>query len=248
MNMTKIAACGCLAVLGCVAMARAEIISNTAFHIDFVQDKHAAKKATWSDPQHFNFTAEGLGWGMAVDEKVSRDFWLETQPIAIGLAWRPTCIAGVRVMLEQPGSAGELYVRYSPDLKHWSTWQVLKRETTPRAKEGVHAFEGQARVTYRDRAQYDVLRLRYARREEVAWSSDEDALARELVKHDPKFFEKSLPFVGYVQFLYEKSLPSGQRIKSIDVRVDWQTSGIQTEPRDPKTYKEKRGPWQFKAP
>lgn len=125
---------------------------------------------------------------------------------------------------------------------------MLKHEATPLAKEGMHTFEGEVRVTYRDRAKYDELRLRYARREDVDWSSDEDAMVRELVKNDPKLFEKSLPFVGYVQFLYEKSLPSGHRIKSLDVHVDWWLSGIHGAPRDPKTYKEKSGPWQFKAP
>jgi hypothetical protein len=34
----------------------------------------------------------------------------------------------------------------------------------------------------------------------VPWSSDEEALVKEILKGEPRFFETCAPFIGYVQF------------------------------------------------
>src|SRR4051812_23032905 len=82
------------------------------------------------------------------------------------------------------------------------------------------------RVPYREGTQYGELREKYMRRDDVAWGSDEEALVKEIVGRDPKFFQKSLPFMGYLQFLYEGRLKGGDRITSLQVDVPWAVSGM----------------------
>jgi hypothetical protein len=228
-------------------LARGEIDSSTPFALDLTSAKVAAQKAKWAHPDGVKVTADGLGWGTAAD-RASLDFWLETEPVAVGLSWRPTSIATIRATVKQPGNSGMLYARYSTDAKHWTTWQLLE-EATP-AKEGAatQEFHGTLRVPYRERQGYDKLRLEYARRDDVPWASDEEALVKDILGRDPKFFERSTPFIGYVQFLYEAQLLGGQRLKGLDVDVGWFLSGIHRPPKDEETGKVREVPWRFKAP
>ena len=99
----------------------------------------------------------------------------------------------------------------------------------------------------REREHYDKLRLEYARRQDVPWASDDEALLKELLKRNPAFFEKGIPFVGYVQFLYEAQLEGGPRIQSLEVEVAWQISGKHQPPMDKKTRDGRDGPWRFLA-
>ncbi len=232
-------------VTGAAWPAFGEIDGGTAFFLDLTDSKQAPTKAKWSDPKRIDITPDGLGWGTAGDEG-TRDFWLETtEPIGIGLSWRPTSVAAVRATVDLPGELGILYVRYSADARHWSTWQPLeadKKSAMPQE------FRGILRVPYRVRARYNELRMEYARRDDVPWSSDEEALAREIVKREPKYFEEAIPFIGYVQFLYEKGLPAGSRIKGLQVHVNWFLGGKHHRPRDEKDATDRDGPWRFKAP
>lgn len=225
----------------------AEIDSNTAYTLDLTNAKEVPKKATWSDPDRITVTPEGLGWGNR-DDRGSRDLWLQTEPIGIGLSWRPTSIASVKVTVERPGTSGMLYARYSADGKNWTTWQHLEAADRPARDGSKELFQGTLRVPYRERARYDNLRLEYARRDDVAWCSDEEALAKEILHREPKSFEKSTPFIGYVQFLYEVQLRGGHRMKGLQVEVNWQLSGIHHPPKDESARKGRDGPWRFKAP
>ena len=235
-------------LLGAPGLALATIESATSFHIDLTQVKEAAAKAKWSEPDHNAVTSAGLGWG-AGEEEGSRDFWLQTTaPMAIGLSWRPAHYASLRATIHHPGTVGQLYARYGADGKHWTTWQLLDEVTPAKKDTADHEFSGVLRVPYREMARYQGLRMKYARREDVPWSSDEEALVEELVRGEPKFFDESAPFIGYIQFLYEAQLHSGQRITGLEVEASWSLSGIHQRPKDEKTAKGRGVPWRFKAP
>jgi hypothetical protein len=226
--------------------ALGEIDSNTRFTLDLTNAKEAAQKATWSTPDLITVTAEGLGWGKPRD-RGSRDVWLQTKPIGIGLSWRPTSIASIKATVGHPGISGLLYARYSADGKHWTSWQHLAQSAPGAAHAAPPSFEGTLRVPYRDQARYQELRLEYARRQDVPWPSDEEALVKDLVKRDPKFFEKSTPFIGYVQLLYETQLRGGQRIKSLTVDVGWWLGGKHIPPKNDKARQGRDVPWRFQA-
>jgi hypothetical protein len=227
------------AFLAVPGMGLAEIISSTDYALDLTKGK-AAPKAEWADPDRIKVTDEGLGWGKSAEEG-SRDFWLQTEPIGIGTSWRPTSITTVKATIEGTGSDGLLYARYSADGKHWTTWQQLDSK-------GKGTFQGTLRVPYRESKRYHELRLDYARRADVDWGSDEEALARDILKREPTFFAKSTPFIGYVQFLYETQLRGGQRIKALKVNADWWLSGLHHPPRKAGADKDRDIPWRFKAP
>jgi hypothetical protein len=240
-------ACSLLLLLSSTGAVLGEILSNTSYTLDLTNAKEAAKRAKWSEPERVIVTAQGLGWGQG-GEQGSRDFWLETEPIAIGLSWRPTSIAVVKATIDKPGTSGLLYARYSADGKHWTTWQHLE-EATPAAPDGAtQVFSGTLRVPYRERAPYTELRLEYARRDDVPWSSDEEALVKDILKREPKFFEKSTPLIGYVQFLYEAQLHDNQRIKELKLEISWQVGGKHIPPKNEKDWEGRDGAWRFKAP
>ncbi len=237
---------GTLALLAPGA-AWGEIISGTPFALDLTNPREAARKARWADPDRITVTAQGLGWGTAAD-RATRDFWLETEPVGVGLSWRPTAIATIRATVRQPASSGLLYARYSADGKHWTTWQLLEEDSPAKEGAATQQFHGTLRVPYREREGYDRLRLDYARRDDVPWGSDEEALVKDILGRDPKFFERSTPFIGYVQFLYEAQLPGGHPLRGLDAEVGWFLSGIHRPPKDERAREGREVPWRFKAP
>jgi hypothetical protein len=224
------------------AAALAEIDSSTGYTLDLTKPKEAAEKAEWSDPDKIKATGEGLGWGRR-DDKGSRDVWLQTEPIGLGYSWRPTSIASIKATVEGDGADGLMYAHYSADGKRWTTWQLLEA-----SGDGPGVFHGTLRVPYRDAARYHELRLEYTRRGDVPWVSDEEALVKDILQREPKFFEKSTPFIGYVQFLYETQLRGGQRMKGLRAEAAWFLGGMHQPPKDPAVKKGRDVPWRFKAP
>ena len=81
----------------------------------------------------------------------------------------------------------------------------------------------------------------------MPWKGDEEAAVRWILNRDPKLFEKQLPFIGYVEFLFERGFYGGQRIKSLEVFVGYAISGAVVAPRDPGLHIGHEGPWKFKA-
>jgi hypothetical protein len=240
--------------LACVLAepAHASIHSMSHFSIDLSKPADAAAKASWSDPGTNTITAEGLGWG-TVSDQGSHDFWLQTtEPFALGLSWRPTVSAHIRARVDGSGVNGQLYARYSADAKHWTTWQPLEAEPMPPGVAGqprtpTQTFKGMLRVPHRERGKYGELLSAFSTRRDVSWTSDEEALVKDILKGDPKFFERLTPFVGYVQFLYEAQLTGGSRVKGLVVDAGWAVGGLHTIPQDSAEEKGRDGPWRFKA-
>jgi hypothetical protein len=246
----SVAAAGLVLVLAGPAPAVIDSITHAA--VDFTKPADAKAKATWSEADRATVTPQGLGWDGPADQG-SRDVWIETtEPIGLGVSWRPTMATHLRVTITGPGANGQLYARYSADANHWTTWQPLADEPMPpgvagMAKEPTQSFKGLLRVPYRERAKYGELLSAYSRRQDVPWASDEEAAVKDLLKTDPKFFERQTPFIGYVQLIYEAQLPAGQRIKGLDVQAHWGVGGVHAIPKDPAVQKDRDGPWRFRA-
>jgi hypothetical protein len=251
------------AILGCViaSSAAASILDFKSLTIDFTTAGDAHVKATWSEPQKLNITTNGLGWdGEAAS---SRAGWIQTTPLALGLSWRPPYAVSIRVSIHpKPAEfvlntgqkstpyAGDVYVRYSPDLRHWSTWQVLQAsesQTDAEKQNSGRHFSGTIRVPDSEREQYNRLVSEYARLD-VPWKSDEDATVRWILQRAPNFFAKQLPFIGYVEFRFEGGFYGGQRITSFRADVLYGMSGLHSPPENREAYKDRDGkPWSFRA-
>jgi hypothetical protein len=76
---------------------------------------------------------------------------------------------------------------------------------------------------------------------------------RWILSREPDFFEKQLPFIGYVQFRFEAQFHGGQRIRSLRAEVSYVMSGMYVEPKDEDSIQRAREtlrdpiPWRFEA-
>ncbi len=238
--------------------SNASINDYKQINIVFTNAADAQMKAKWSEPDKMTVSKEGLGWDG--DEAGSRDGWIQTKPVALGLSWRPTYAIVVRAQIQPPpreftlsngqkstGDAGDMYVRYSPDLKHWSSWQALQRgnpQSTEEKKTPARYYSGTIRVPYRERSKYSQLISDYSRMD-VPWKSDEEAAVRWLVNRDPDFFAKHIPFIGYAEFLYEGEFRGSQRIELLKVEISYGMGGLHSVPKDEAVYKNRDVPWRY---
>ncbi|MHC4407072.1 MAG: hypothetical protein ACYTG0_46255 [Planctomycetota bacterium] len=241
------------------------ILSESSLTIDFTDSRDATRKAEWSDPELVTPTEEGLGWDGTPNS--NRDAWIRTRPIGVGLSWRPLTRAHVSVTITPEARAvsqsniealGDVYVRFSPDLKNWSDWQALtsrpkpvgkpvKEGDPPRAVPMTRTYSGQIGVPRLAQEAYQKLLREYAKLD-APWKSDEEAAVRWILQRDPEFFKNHLPFVGHVQFLYETQLHGGRRLGRFEARLPWVVSGQHHEPRDQSLYKNRDDiPWRFQA-
>jgi hypothetical protein len=248
-------------VLSISSLSQAAILSGNHLCIDLTDTADANAKALWWPSERLSVNADGLG--REGPANASCDGWIKTRPLGIGLSWRPTFVARISVEVEPPGHIitlengqkiypdfGEVYVRYSPDLKHWSSWQVLQhnfQQSDDEQKQNVLRYDGTIRVPYSERSEYSDRVAAYSRLD-VPWASDEEASVRWILESDPEFFSRNLPFIGYVEFLYERSFRAGQRINRFEADVQWSVGGLHLPPKNKSDYKERNDlPWRFKA-
>jgi hypothetical protein len=239
--------------------SHASIAELKQINIDFTSPRDAETKATWSEPDQIMVSRDGLGWDG--DAAVLRDGWIQTKPLALGFSWRPAFGMSVRVAIQPPPHefalnngqkttpyAGDVYVRYSPDLKHWSSWQSLQRaepqSIEEKKKPGRH-YSGTVSVPYRERTEYGKLIADYSRLD-VPWKSDEEAAVKWILDRDPEFFSKRIPFIGYVEFLFEAGFYGGQRIQSFKAEIGYGIGGEALLPRDDAVSKNRDVPWRYK--
>ncbi len=241
-----------------ISPALASILDFKELDIDFTDSADAAAKAAWSEPEVLTITTGGLGWD---GEPASlRDGWIKTVPMAMGLSWRTPSAVSVRVSIHpeilditldngqiSTPYAGDVYVRYSPDTVHWSTWQVLQPDepqTSPEIQNPGRHFSGTLRVPYIEMVEYRHLLYKYAELD-VQWKSDEEAAVRWILASDPAFFTKQIPFIGYIEFLYEGSFHGGQRITSFRAEVTCGMSGLHYAPENDDYGDRDSRPWSF---
>jgi hypothetical protein len=241
-------------VVACGATAAASILGMNQLKLDFTKPA-VAKQASWTKSAKLKLGPRGLIFHAPGPEAL--DLSLQTTvPFATGTSWRPAGSVSIRATLSPRAtpirldngqtytpSPGQMFARYSPDAKHWSTWQPLADATAPTG----YTFSGQLAVPRQAHAEYGKLVSKYMTLD-VPWRSDEEACVRWILKSRPDFFAKQLPFIGYVQFLYEASLAGGQRIERINFDVSFGVGGLHMQPKDPKTSVGRDGPWRFRAP
>lgn len=238
----------------------AVIVEFKSLKIDLTNPKDASAKASWSPADKISITDKGLGWDGPTNASV--DGWIQTKPLAVGLSWRTATFISLQVTIDPAPKeftlpkgqkstpfAGRVFARYSPDMKHWSTWQELESTDLakkPQKKPGRH-FSGRLSVPNRARHPYGILLSEYSR-QDVPWKSDEAAAVDWILKRQPDFFSKNLPFIGYVEFLFEGGMYGNQRIQSFDANISYALSGLHSIPRDKEVYKNRDSlPWRFKA-
>jgi len=247
-----------IAALGFSSSAHATMAGGNELVACFTNSTSAVTNVTWSEPDKISISTNGLGWDG--ETNAIRDFWIQSIPVAIGTSWRPA--QGANVLIEvapqmKPKTilvgqsnivyfpyGGSVFVRYSPDKKHWSSWQSLEEQRDLGTNRVFHGLIGVPRI---EQKKYFKLLTEYSALD-VDWKSDEDAAVKWILHREPDFFEKQLPFVGYVQFRMEESLYGGQRIEKIRMQLGWAVGGMAATPKNPDVRKNRPSEWSFQAP
>jgi hypothetical protein len=199
--------------LGSATVASAGLISGRRVEMNFTK-ADVVKQASWQS------TGVKLGAdGLEYEGNQIEPFELQTtQPLAIGVYWWPAESASVLAILTTTlTSPGTLFVRFSPDAEHWSTWQALARRS---AEPNGYTFSGEIAVPRQRFQQYADL-CREFDKQQPGKPRDGAACARWILTSQPDFFDKEPPFIGYVQFLYETEFRKGQRLQHLDIDVDY---------------------------
>lgn len=250
-------------VLGVAVSAHAIIFGGDDIVVDFSDPNSVSENETiWSPQDKVQQTDKGLLFSSQTPN-ASVDFELMTKAYAIGLSWRPTSAVRVNVELTPVGeeilfnqmtlnpSIYTVYVRYSSDLVHWSSWHVLQNLQTDRQAEkeaGKHQFRLQLQIPRKERKAYTDYRAQYSRMD-VPWPSDEEAMAEWILTQEPDFFARHIPIVGYIQFLCEASMRANQPLAEIKIDTGWGVSGWHMPPKDMNVFQDRfSNPWRFKAP
>lgn len=242
--------------------AQAVIMCNNEFTIDLAEPNSVSKNGlVWEPADKVRQTAEGLIFKNDAPN-TSVDFNLMTKAYPIGLSWRPTSAATLGVELTPLGKQTEyngmtlqpsfytVYVRYSPDMKNWSSWQAMQDQYADwqqRNEAGKYQYKLQLQVPQKERQAYNDYYTRYMRMD-VPWQSDEEAAVQWILTQEPDFFERHIPFVGYIQFLCETSMRANQPLSEMKISIGWGVGGLHSAPQDESVYKNRDNiPWRFKA-
>ncbi len=213
--------------------SRAFIFGDNDVSVNFTKPSSTLTNVTWSTPDKLSTSTNGFGWNGS--SNTYQDYWIQSIPIPLGVSWRPTRLITVTSSVKpSTNHLGRLFIRYSPDKKHWSTWQSLSSPSVQVEVPGVSS------------AEYDTLLREYSRLD-VPWASDEEAASQWILQRYPDFFEKHLPFIGYAQFRMEGLLPGNIWIESLSMHFSWGISGLSVLPRDPEAHDKRQGTWRFEA-
>ena len=237
----------------------AGILDISPLHIDFTNLGDASEKSSWEPVQKLCISDQGLG---CKNQTLSQtEGSIRTKPVPIGRSWRPASSVHVRFTLNfdsnensiaadptRKTATGTVYARFSPDLKHWSTWQRL-----PRLDQGIEKnqltsqYRGMLSIPNCERKPYLKLISQYSQKD-VPWKSDEEAATRWILSKQPDFFSKHIPFIGYIEFLIEDKLSESRRIRSLNATLGYGLNGMHTVPRNGRINAERMGStWRFKA-
>lgn len=250
--------------------ANASVLIADRLVVDLTDAKQAASLITWGmqqqplqggrpeglqvpDPSLLNLTKNGFGWDGEANS--GRDAWIKTNPISVAYEWRPPTRCPISVVVKPDRAertttngttyrpyAGDIYARYSADRKNWSSWHQFKQDKVTDEEAIYSASLG---VPYVDRLEYDRWLNQYQQLD-VPWISDETAAAKWIDKQDPTFFDKNIPYIGYVELLYEAQIQGDQRIKALEINWTYAVSGLHAPPRDDDAYQADRQKWSFR--
>ncbi|MCL4691995.1 MAG: hypothetical protein KJ060_05715 [Candidatus Hydrogenedentes bacterium] len=132
------------------ASSGADLLDSKLVTIDFTNPRDVAKQATWTDPKVVQASEQGLllAWDkrplrskdIPESERgtFTKNVIVHIEPVPVGWSWRPVTSVWVRAEVTPPGAfvflpdttvypPGEMFARFSPDLKNWSSWLALER-------------------------------------------------------------------------------------------------------------------------
>jgi hypothetical protein len=216
----------------CVLKAQASILYAGEEKINFSPNK-VQKSVSWSEG--FSQTEMGLET-KPLPENQSQDVWLQTHAFPIGLSWRPPSSANFMVSfdgsLEEAGQGyPSIFIRYSSDKANWSTWYAFEK-TEKKTKDGLVIYQSKIWLPMSASERYRGLMREWWRTDPI-WSSDEHEFCEWLIKREPDFFAKQIPFIGYVQVRMENiSVQKSLTLKSMTIGYAWGVGGLQSIPKD----------------
>ena len=73
---------------------------------------------------------------------------------------------------------------------------------------------------------------------------------RWIVQKDARYFDKTLPFIGYVQFLFETPLTGGQHLTSLHCDLFWSLPGLHVASKRERDAQKNNAPrplWRYRA-
>jgi hypothetical protein len=239
---------GGMIVLVCGTTAVAVVFSGQSLDLDFTSPD-IVKQVSWTPTRSVKLGSNGLFLDLPSRMGIGQFQLQTTEPLALGVYWQAVRGASIWASLT-PVDTGQavLFVRYSVDAKHWSTWQSLSRPSTESrclpTYPQCQVFTGELAVPHQQSEEFDQLCGQYAsqHRGEV---TDEEECAQWIVQSQPDFFATHLPVIGYVQFLYEKRMLSGgERIEHLNFHLGFAYGSNFHDPghAPPGT------PWRFRAP
>lgn len=250
-----------IAAFAMVAAAQAAIMVNDEFTIDMADSNSVSEHGlVWMPHDKVKQTGQGLIFEYP-SPNASVDFYLLTKAYPIGLSWRPTYSANLGVELTPLGkeikhnkmtlhpSFYTVYVRYSPDMKNWSSWHALQdkhKDWQQRNEAGKYQYNTRLQIPRKERKEYNDYYTQYMKMD-VPWQSDEEAAVKWILSQDPEFFNKHIPFIGYIQFLCETSIRANQPLTEMKLSISWGVGGLHSPPKDKSIDQNRNIPWRFKA-
>lgn len=236
--MNKFLILGGIAILFsfCVFETQASILEFGQENITFSPNK-IQKNVTWSE--NFSLKETGLETKQ-ISNNQSQNIWVQTHAFPIGLSWRPPGGANFTVSLE--GSIDEIdpmyrlepqiFIRYSCDKVNWSTWYIFN-QTDKKTEHGLGIYASKIQIPLSVSERYERLKMQEWWKTDPIWSSDEHEFCEWLIKKEPDFFAREMPFIGYVQVRVEKmSVNSSQNLKSMTIGYVWGVGGLSSIPKD----------------
>ena len=234
--------------------ASATLLDLAGERIYFTSDESARGKATWGAlfDHSLDISAEGLGCRSATGN-ASVESWIQTEPIALGFHGQPWWDASVSVEINgYVDDAGwscvsRVFVRHSPDRKHWTSWQPLekKRQAQLEAEAREHSerwekkpfplwrevakdphaegyakkivFTGSLEIPRSARARFEALLAEFAATNPPRPKFHEDAVRWILARQPDYLSDANPPFIGYVQFRFETYLGDERRLRSASI-------------------------------
>jgi len=237
--------------------AESELLHSRDLTFDFTQSPSTGKQVTWNDPEVFRCTEKGLAWNGPSSKK--RAIRIETtEPIAVGWSWRTIEELSIRIDVVPPmafdfvGTSklepeSKLLARYSPDRKNWSDWSEFELSEKKLSHLESPSHIGRLEIPDKDSIRYKQYLQAYQNLD-VPWRNDEEAAVSWILQQDKTFFEKQIPFIGYVQFAVTTLLPGSTPIESINLYMFYTAGGFHDPPKDMKANEYRyQLPWRFDA-
>jgi len=220
----------CLACFIIPFEAKSSVLVCDPFHIDFTKPLEVAKQAVWGNTNLTATTGNGLAESKNCSGNECVETWIKTAAYPMHCKWRTTYATSFNVKLVfASGKTSSLlppsitsYVRYSPDLKHWSSWIALPNTSSPSKNKttepNVFSFNGGIQIPRIASPLYSDWWDKYRKLKGAYASEDEEALVSWILSQDPSFFEKEIPFIGYTQLLFEVTFYGQDSLKGIDIQ------------------------------